>query len=68
MKRVLPFLLVLLFAWTITFAQDGKPNMVIENPIYDAGQVMRPGAPIEHAFRIKNTGAAELRILDVKPG
>jgi len=68
MKRVLPFLLVLLFVWTVSFAQDGKPNMVIDSEIYDAGQVIRTGAPIEHAFLIKNTGASELRILDVKPG
>jgi hypothetical protein len=68
MKRVLPFLLVLLFVLTTSFAQDGKPNMVIDSEIYDAGQVVRPGAPIEHAFLIKNTGAGELKILDVKPG
>lgn len=68
MKRVLPFLVVLLFAWTFSFAQEAKPNMVIDSEVYDAGQVMRPGAPIEHAFRIKNAGTAELRILDVRPG
>jgi len=68
MKRVLPFLLVLFFVLTISFAQDGKPNMVIDTEIYDAGQVLRTGTPIEHTFRIKNTGTGELRIFDVKPG
>jgi hypothetical protein len=68
MKRVLHISLILLFVLTVSFAQDGKPNIVIDNPTYDAGQVMRPGAPIQHAFRIRNTGAGELRILDVKPG
>lgn len=67
MKQVL-CLLVLLFVVALSFAQDGKPNMVIDSETFNAGQVMRTGAPIEHAFIIKNTGAGELRILDVKPG
>jgi hypothetical protein len=68
MKRVLPLLFVLFFVLTVSFAQDGKPNMVIDTEIYDAGQVIRTGTPIQHAFRIKNTGTGELTIFDVKPG
>lgn len=68
MIRVLPIFFVLLFVLTLSFAQDGKPNMVIDKEIYDAGVVVRTGAPIEHVFLIKNTGTGELRIFDVKPG
>ncbi len=68
MKRVLPIFIVLLFVLTLSFAQDGKPSMVIDQEIYDAGVVVRTGAPLEHVFVIKNTGNGELRIFDVKPG
>ncbi|MCI0414665.1 DUF1573 domain-containing protein [bacterium] len=67
MKRILPILTVLFFVLNISFAQDGKPNMVIDSEVYDAGQVIRTGAPIEHAFLIKNTGTSQLKILDVRP-
>ena len=68
MKHVLPTIFVLLFIALMAFAQDGKPAMVIDQPVYDAGVVVRTGAPIEHTFRVKNTGNAELKILEVKPG
>ena len=68
MKRYIPALLILLFVFTHAVAQSGSPNMVIDQPVFDAGLVVRSGEPIEHAFRIKNAGAAELKIFDVKPG
>ena len=68
MTHVSRLILILLFVSSIAFSQDGKPVMVIEQPVYDAGVFVRTGAPIEHSFRIKNTGNAELKILEVKPG
>ena len=68
MKRVLPVLFVLLWAFGLSSAQDATPKMIIEQPVFDAGVVIRTEAPLDHVFRIKNTGNAELKILDVKPG
>jgi hypothetical protein len=68
MKRSMSVLAVLFFLLATLGAEDGKPNMVIEQEMFDAGVVLRAGTPIEHAFRIKNTGTAELKILNVDPG
>jgi len=68
MKRFSILALFLLLVAAICFAQTGKPNMVIDQEIFDAGQVIRTGAPIEHVFRVKNTGDSDLNILEVKPG
>jgi hypothetical protein len=69
MKHVFLMVFVLLFVGSLSsFAQSGKPNLVIDQPVYDAGVVIRTPAPIEHTFRVKNTGNAELKILEVKPG
>jgi hypothetical protein len=68
MKRFLLLALFLLLAAPFSVAQSGKPNMIIEKALYDAGEVIRTGAPIEHVFRVKNAGDADLNILEVKPG
>ena len=68
MKRIVPIVLFLLVASLFSYAQSGKPSMTIDQMKFDAGQVWRNGKPIEHAFRIKNTGSADLNILEVKPG
>jgi hypothetical protein len=68
MRHVLPLILVLLFVNSVLLAQDAKPHMIIDQPVYDAGIVVRDGAPIEHTFVVKNTGKGELKILEVKPG
>jgi hypothetical protein len=49
------------------FGQGGKPALVIPSPSYDMGGVWE-GQTISHAFEVKNEGAAELKILEVKPG
>jgi hypothetical protein len=65
-------LLVLCFALPAVpvFSQDSpkKPKMVIEESIYNAGDIYRTKEKVEHSFVIKNTGAAELKILSAKPG
>ena len=48
-------------------AEKAGPGMVIPEPVFDAGNVDQ-GTPIKHDFVVKNTGDAELRILDVDPG
>lgn len=48
--------------------QAGKPKMVIEQIVFDAGEVYRTGEKLEHGFIIKNTGNADLNILSAKPG
>jgi hypothetical protein len=68
MIRFFSAFLLVLFVFTVADAQDSKPNIVVPQPTYDAGVVIRKGTPVEHAFTIKNTGTAELRILEVKPG
>lgn len=49
-----------------TFAQ-AKSRLVIENPVYDFGQVQE-GAKVTHNFVLKNEGDAELDLLRVVPG
>ncbi len=45
-------------------AADG-PELVIEEPVFDFGTVEQ-GTSVEHTFRVRNTGRAELRIDHVK--
>jgi hypothetical protein len=49
------------------FAQDDEPVLAIASPSFDAGAVWE-GDTISHAFKVKNEGKAELRILEVRPG
>lgn len=46
---------------------DGQPQIVIESPTHDAGEVWE-GEDITHSFIIKNAGTAELNIKNVKAG
>jgi hypothetical protein len=78
MKRArylsLVFCLLLASAWlhaqevTPAQAPSGKPKMEISKPVFDAGTVYRSKDKIEHAFLIKNTGTADLKILSARPG
>jgi len=70
MKRLyaIVFLFCLLVFVLSANAQTGKPKMLIEQPVYDAGDVYKSGEKLEHAFVIKNTGDADLTIYDARPG
>ena len=46
-------------------ADDGVPRAVVEAPVHDFGQVER-GVPIDHVFKVKNTGTGWMRIDHVK--
>ena len=46
-------------------AEDGAPRAVVEAPVHDFGQVER-GVPIDHVFKVKNTGTGWMRIDHVK--
>ena len=48
-------------------AEKAGPGMLIPEPVYDAGSVDQ-GTRIQHDFIVKNTGDAELRIINVDPG
>ena len=49
-------------------APASAPKMEVQQAVFDAGTVYRSKEKLEHAFVIKNTGAAELKILGAKPG
>ena len=52
----------------VAAGQPGSaPQMLIENPVYDAGTVWR-GETVEHSFVVKNSGSAPLKILKARPG
>jgi len=68
MKRFSLLVFFLLLVVAVSFGQGGKPKMVINEPVYNAGEVIKTGPPIEHTFIVKNTGDANLNILEVKPG
>lgn len=48
-------------------AGDLHPEIYIENPSYDAGDVME-GTVIEHVFTVQNRGEEILDIRKVSPG
>jgi len=48
-------------------AEKAGPGMVVPEPVFDAGKVDQ-GTPINHDFVVRNTGDAELRIINVDPG
>jgi hypothetical protein len=56
---------VVVLACAIARADDGVPRAVVEAPVHDFGQVER-GVPIDHVFKVKNTGTAWMRIDHVK--
>lgn len=44
-----------------------QPQLVIESLTYDFGE-LKSGTPLRYAFKIKNTGKADLIIESVSPG
>src|SRR5262245_36583981 len=56
---------VVVLACAIARADDGVPRAVVEAPVHDFGQVER-GVPIDHVFKVKNTGTGWMRIDHVK--
>jgi hypothetical protein len=68
MKRFSLLVFFLLLPVAVSFGQGGKPKMVIDQPVFNAGEVIKTGPPIEHTFVVKNVGDGNLNILDVKPG
>jgi Protein of unknown function (DUF1573) len=42
------------------------PKMMIESPTHDFGEI-KAGTPLRYAFKIKNEGKGELKILSVAP-
>ena len=73
MKRIAIGMIVLAFvALSVNlFAQGNaaaKPQLVVEQPTFEAGDVYRTPERLQHVFIIKNTGSAELQILAAKPG
>ena len=71
--NTMPAIALALSLASATMAQEngssanGVPNMVIESLTHDFGEI-KPGAPISHSFKIKNTGSADLKIYSVSPG
>ncbi len=71
MKRFGILLFVVTFLFVVSGflqAQNGKPKMQIDQEVFEAGEVYRPGPNIEHAFVIKNTGTGPLNIVSATPG
>ncbi len=71
MKRVVFFVF-----WSAAFlscipgvgnTQTAVPHLVIEEPVFDAGEV-KEGTRISHDFTIVNKGKATLQIQKVSPG
>ena len=71
LKWQIVFLIGLTTCFFSTFARadasKAKPVVEIPSPRYDAGSHWE-GEVVVHAFKVKNTGSSELRILSVKPG
>jgi hypothetical protein len=71
LKWQIVFLIALTTCFLSSFARadasEAKPVVEIPSPRYDAGSHWE-GEVVIHAFKVKNTGSSELRILSVKPG
>ncbi|MDH3215966.1 MAG: DUF1573 domain-containing protein [Candidatus Krumholzibacteria bacterium] len=54
---------------TVVMAADDEkhPNIIIEEMQHDLGKIYEEKV-FKHAFKVKNTGDADLRIESVKPG
>jgi Protein of unknown function (DUF1573) len=67
-------LVLALFAAVASPAQDNRssnpagsmPKLVIESPTHDFGEI-KAGTPLRHAFKVRNEGKGDLRILNVAP-
>ena len=71
-SRILTAAILLLACSAFGLAQNGQPNcngapqIVVETPTHDFGEV-KTGTPLKWAFKIKNTGKADLIIQNVAP-
>jgi len=57
--------LALVFAAGLGAAEEGRPRVALDEPVFDFGTVDR-GARVDHTFRVPNRGGATLRIDHVK--
>jgi hypothetical protein len=48
-------------------AAEARPALMIPSPRHDAGSHWE-GESVTHTFEMSNTGSAELKILNVRPG
>jgi len=55
----------LVFAAGLGAAEEGRPRVALDEPVFDFGTVDR-GARVDHTFRVPNRGGATLRIDHVK--
>lgn len=59
--------LVSLSGFAADTGQGGKPSLSLSSTEHDFGQVWE-GKIVSHEFKMRNTGKAELQIIEVKPG
>jgi hypothetical protein len=59
--------LVSLSGFAADTGQEGKPSLSLSSTEHDFGQV-REGKILSHDFKVRNTGKAELQIIEVRPG
>ena len=59
--------LVSLSGFAADTGQEGKPSLSLSSAEHDFGQV-REGKILSHDFKVRNTGKAELQIIEVRPG
>lgn len=66
---LLPVTLIALLGLMVSGAgaEEAKPALMISSPRHDAGNHWE-GETVSHTFAVRNGGAAELRIFNVKPG
>jgi hypothetical protein len=57
--------LALVLAAGLGAAEEGRPRVALDEPVFDFGTVDR-GARVDHTFRVPNRGGATLRIDHVK--
>ena len=68
MRLLVPLTLTLALAASARAQEaEATPRVIVENPKLDLGRVVR-GQTAEGIFRVRNLGAAPLRILAAKPG
>ena len=61
-------LLLVMLSFSSPWALDkGRPRMLINNPVYDAGKIMQ-GETVTHIYSVKNLGEMPLEIKGVSPG
>jgi hypothetical protein len=60
-------LLISTLAWSQQTEQKAQPLCVIEEMRHDLGEVFEQ-EKYSHVFKVRNSGDADLQILNVKPG